>query len=112
MIAIDGAHLPRPGFGDAQVALTFTGEHIAVSIDDFRDYPEERLGRRTGLEFDRTRQWRDQNAAGLGLPPGVNDWAAAIADHSVVPLPCFGLVRLPAAPGRRKVFCGVLFTRP
>src|SRR5437660_762200 len=33
VIAIDGTHLPRPGFGDAEIALAFTREHIAIGVD-------------------------------------------------------------------------------
>ena len=39
-------------------------------------------------------QRRDQNAAGLGLPPGVDDRAAVIADHAIIPFPGFGIDRL------------------
>ncbi len=55
---------------------------------------EERLGRGAGLELGGAGQRRDQDAAGLGLPPGVDDRAAAIADHAVVPLPRFRIDRL------------------
>ncbi len=37
---------------------------------------------------------RDEDAAGLGLPPGVDDRAAALADDPVVPLPGLGVDRL------------------
>jgi hypothetical protein len=47
-----------------------------------------------GLEARRARERRDQDAAGLGLPPGVDDRAAVIADHAVVPLPGLGVDRL------------------
>jgi hypothetical protein len=39
-------------------------------------------------------QRRDQVAAGLGLPPGVDDRAALVADHAVIPLPGLGVDRL------------------
>ena len=39
-------------------------------------------------------QRRDHVAAGLGLPPGVDDRAAAAADGLVVPHPRFGIDRL------------------
>ena len=48
-------------------------EHLALGIDDLRLDAEERPRRGAGLEPDRAGQRRDQNAAGLGLPPGVDD---------------------------------------
>ncbi len=47
-----------------------------------------------GLSRDRAGQRRDQDAAGLGLPPGVDDRAAPLADHVVVPEPGLGIDRL------------------
>ena len=47
-----------------------------------------------GLSVGRAGQRRDQDAAGLGLPPGVDDRAAAVADHAVIPLPGFRIDRL------------------
>ena len=69
-------------------------QHLALGIDDLRHDAEERLGRRPGLLRDRARQRRDQDAAGLGLPPGVDDRAAAVAHHAVIPLPRFRIDRL------------------
>ena len=40
MVAIDRAHLARPGIGDAQIAAGGTFEHFAVGIDDFRLTPK------------------------------------------------------------------------
>ncbi len=72
----------------------FALQHLAVAVDDLRLDAEERLGRRAGLQRGRARQRRDQDAAGLGLPPGVDDRAAMLADHAVVPQPGFGIDRL------------------
>ena len=69
-------------------------QHLAFAIDDLRDDAEERPGRRAGLEPRRARQRGDQNPAGLGLPPGVDDRATAFADHAVVPLPRLRIDRL------------------
>ena len=49
VIAVDGAHLARPGFGDAEIALAFALQHVAVGIDDFRHHAEERPRRRARL---------------------------------------------------------------
>ncbi len=46
------------------------------------------------MSADGAGQRRDQDAAGLGLPPGVDDRAAPVADHAVVPQPGFGIDRL------------------
>ena len=55
--------------------------------------PGNGRGGRAGLER-RDRQWRDHEAAGLGLPPGIHDRAALLADHGVVPAPGFRVDRL------------------
>src|SRR3546814_16616776 len=55
---------------------------------------EERQRRRARRLIDGAGQRRDQDAAGLGLPPRIDDRAAAIADHPVIPLPRFGIDRL------------------
>ena len=56
-------------------------------------------------------QRRDQDAAGLGLPPGVDDRAAAVADDAVVPEPGFGIDRLAdRAEQAQRLARGVFFT--
>ena len=60
-----------------EIALAGALQHLAVGVDDLRHDAEERPCRRTGLELRRAGQRRDQDAAGLGLPPGVDDRAAA-----------------------------------
>src|SRR5690606_29644580 len=57
--------------------------------DDDRPNAEERPRCGAGLQRRRTRQRRDKDAAGLGLPPGVDDGAARVADDIVVPQPGF-----------------------
>src|SRR5690349_18697216 len=87
VIAIDRAHLARPRFADAEIALRRAVQNLAVGIDDFGHHAEERPRRRARLQLGRAGQWRDQDAAGFSLPPGVDDRAAAFADHAVIPLP-------------------------
>src|SRR5262249_35233055 len=94
MVAEHGAHQARPGIRDAQIAGCGAFEHFAFRVDDLRHHPEERPRRRAWLEPRRTGERRDQDAAGLGLPPGVDDRAAAVADHAVVPLPGLRIDRL------------------
>ena len=69
-------------------------QHLAVGIDDLRHDAEERPRRRAGLEPGRAGQRRDQDAAGLGLPPGIDDRAAPVADDAVIPFPSLGIDRL------------------
>ncbi len=94
MVAIHRAHLARPRIDDAEIAAVGAFEHLALGVDELRLAAEERLGRRARLEPGRAGQRRDENAAGLGLPPGVDDRAAAVADHAVIPFPGLGIDRL------------------
>ena len=55
---------------------------------------EERQRGRTGLGTPGTGQRRDQNAAGLGLPPGIDDRALLVTDVLVIPHPGLGVDRL------------------
>ncbi len=92
VVAVDGAHDGRPGTGDDQCALSRALDQGAVgNIYQGRHDTEERSGGGAGLEHGGTGQRRDQVAAGLRLPPGVDDGAALIADGPVVPLPCLGV---------------------
>src|SRR3546814_1123234 len=50
---------------------------------------------RTDTLFPYTTLFRsDHDAAGFSLPPGIDDRAAPVADHVVVPQPGFGIDRL------------------
>ena len=62
--------------------------------DDFRHDAEEGQARRAGLRGVRAGQRGQHDRAGLGLPPGVDDRAALLADVLVVPDPRFGVDRL------------------
>ena len=94
VVAEHGAHLARPAVFDDEVALAGAIELLALVVDDRGLHAEERQRSRARLEVDGTRQRRDQDAAGLGLPPGVDDRAAVVADHTVIPLPGLGVDRL------------------
>jgi hypothetical protein len=93
VIAVDGAHLARPGIEQHEVALGRAFEHDAVGIDDGRLHAEEAAGGRTGFLRYRAGSG-DQDAAGFGLPPGIDDRTTAFAHHAVIPLPGFGIDRL------------------
>ncbi len=89
VVAEHGARLTRPGVGDDQVALARAFLNLALGVDDLRNDAKEGSCRRPGFELGRSGQWGNENAAGLGLPPGVDDRAAAIADDAVIPFPGF-----------------------
>src|SRR5439155_17304483 len=40
---------------------------------------------------DRARNRSEHNVPGFGLPPGIDDWAAVVADHFAVPHPRLGI---------------------
>ena len=63
-------------------------------VDDLGHDAEERLGGRPGLELVAPGKRGDQDAAGLRLPPGVDDRAAAVADDPVIPFPRLRIDRL------------------
>ncbi|MNM79754.1 hypothetical protein D3C81_916990 [compost metagenome] len=94
VVTVDGTHLARPRVTDDQIAFGRAFQRFAIGTDQRGLHAEEGQCRRAGLQVDRTGQWRDQDAAGLGLPPGIDDGAARIADHFVVPAPGFRIDRL------------------
>ena len=67
---------------------------LALAVDDHRPHAGQRQGRRARLEHGRPRQRADQDAAGLGLPPGIDHRATALADDAVIPQPRLGIDRL------------------
>ena len=102
MIAVDRAHLPRPARLHAQISLDLLPrcpvDLGAVVVDDHRLDAEERIGCGTRLEVGGAGQWTEQDPPRLGLPPGIDDRAAAFADNVVVPAPGLGVDRLTHRP--------------
>src|SRR5215470_9715945 len=90
-IAPDTAQHPRPRLAQHQVArlrgFPLLVEHLGVDT-------RERQGRRAGLEDGQGRERRDEDVAGLGLPPRVHDRAAPAADDLPVPDPRLRVDRL------------------
>src|SRR5258708_17609465 len=78
MIAEHGAHLAGPRIRDAEIAARRAFEHLALRIHDLRNDAEERPRGRAGLEARGARQRRDKDAAGLRLPPGIDDRATGV----------------------------------
>jgi len=94
MVAIDRAHLAWPGIGQNKIARAGPFEEVSFEVDHFRLDPEEGPRRRAGLQIRRAGERRDEDAAGLGLPPGVEDRAAPITNNMIVPFPSFRIDRL------------------
>ena len=107
---------PGQEFGDDQISLTRAVLDLPLRVDNLWNDAEEWSCRRPGLEPGRPRQWRDENAAGLGLPPGVDDGAAAVANDAVIPFPSFRIDRLTNRAQKPKRgaarFLDRLFARP
>src|SRR5262249_49189397 len=93
VIAVDRAHLSRPRVDDAEIATRGAALNLAFGVDDFRLHAEERARCGSWLELGCAGQWRDEDAAGFGLPPRIGKRTAIVADDVVVPLPGFGIDR-------------------
>src|SRR5712672_2348579 len=93
VIAKNRTHHSRPRAGDTQISFAGTVDHIVVVVDDYRFNAEEGPRRRSRLQWRRARDRGDQDAAGFGLPPSVDDRAALLADMIVVPQPRLGVDR-------------------
>jgi hypothetical protein len=96
-IAPERPHLARPAVLHAQDTL---GRGLVdfltrLRVEQHRLHAEEGGRCRAGLELRRAGQRRDQVAAGLRLPPRVDDGATALADDLVVPVPGFRVDRFP-----------------
>ena len=111
MIFEDRPHLAGPAIGQDEIAGRCAFENIAIGIDqsglDTKEGP--RCG--AGFEGSRPRQGRDQNAAGFGLPPGIDNRAALFADHIVIPQPGFRINRLTNRAQNADRFATGLFDR-
>src|SRR5690606_19373880 len=94
LIAVHGTDLARPGLLDHQVAIGGTFELVAIVVYQCRDHTEQRAHGGAGLEVASTGQRGDQDGAGLGLPPGIDNRAATLANDLVVPFPYLGVDRL------------------
>ena len=112
VVAPDGAHLAGPAVGDAQIAACRALEHQTLGIDQLQLHAGQGSGRRARLQVGRARQGGDQNPAGLGLPPGVDDGAAALADDLMIPAPGLRIDRLADAAQQAQGFARRRLHRP
>ena len=87
MVAVEGAHLAGPGALQAQRPRRRPLQLPALVIHDARLHAEKGQGGGARLQGCGPRQGRDQDAAGLRLPPGVDDGATPLAHHMIIPLP-------------------------
>ena len=109
MVAINGAHLAGPGTLDAQGAGNGPVQFMALVVHQARLHAKTGPGSGTGFQCRGARVRGDEDAAGLGLPPGVGDGAAAVADYVVVPFPGFRVDRFADAAEHAQAAAIVLF---
>lgn len=88
-VSPDGAGHGGPGLFDDEEAAGAFGDFMAFAGDDGGLNAEEGSGGGAGFGGDGARDGGDHDAAGFGLPPGVNDGAAAVADLVAIPDPGF-----------------------
>src|SRR5688500_2564208 len=93
-VAPDGADHRRPRALDHQDAALALADRVTGLVDDIGDDARQRRLAGAGLQGVHAGERRDHVAAGLGLPPGVDDRAAAVADRLVVPAPGLRVDRL------------------
>ncbi len=103
-----------PRLEQHQIAFLAVGHGVARLIQHFGLLPKERARARARLER-HDRGGRDHKHARLGLPPGVDDGAAAVANDAVIPLPGLGVDRLAhraeQPQGRQVVLVGPAFAK-
>ncbi len=93
MIAKQRARLTRPGVVNHQVTFGCALKLIAFVVHQRRLHAEEGFGSGARFQLGGTRQRCDHEAAGFGLPPGINNRAATVANLFVIPLPGFRIDR-------------------
>src|SRR4051812_17021666 len=93
VVAVERAQHPGPRPAQGQVALLAAGV-VALLVDDSGLYARQRRAGRPRLHVLQPGQRGDEDRARLGLPPGVDNWAALAADHVVVPEPGLRVDRL------------------
>ena len=107
-IAKDAAQHAGPGLADDQMAALVGAGLLAFFRVDRGVNAGQGQGGRTGLERGGVGQRRDHDAAGLGLPPGIDDGQLRLADIEMVPHPGLGIDRL--AHGAQEAQAGEVVT--
>ena len=67
------------------------GDGAAFFCDHFRHNPKEGARGGAGLGRNRAGHGSDHDGPGFGLPIGIDDGAALLADHAVIPHPRLGI---------------------
>src|SRR4051812_47116905 len=93
VVPVERAQHPGPRPAQSQVALLGAGV-VGLLVDDLRLDARQRRAGRPRLHVLQPGQRGDEDRARLGLPPGVDNWAALAADHVVVPEPGLRVDRL------------------
>src|SRR5256885_6125023 len=107
LVALGIAEYPtqhgRPRFADHEIATAPRWHRVALVVEDGRVDGRERLGRGAWLERGDAGQRRDEDHAGLRLPPRVHHRRAVAADVLAIPDPGLGVDGLAdaAAPAPR-----------
>ena len=96
VIAINGACLARPAVRNAQIARCcaanmFIGKNSALIIDELRLDAKERPPCAARFHAMRAGQGCNHHAAGLCLPPCVDNGQFSLAHRCVIPTPSFGI---------------------
>src|SRR4029079_1763473 len=86
-VAVDPAEHGRPRSLQDEIAATPERHRRTVAVDDVGRDARERERGGTRFRDGHAGEWRDQDLAGLGLPPGVHDRRSVAADVLPVPQP-------------------------
>src|SRR5258708_1742080 len=88
MVAIGRTEDGWPGKFDTKIPVdAIPLQLFPLLVDEHRPHPRQRQRSMRRFFGRDTRQIRDKNAAGLGLPPRIDDRAAAFPDILVIPMP-------------------------
>src|SRR5690606_35558953 len=87
MVTVDRSQLAGPAAADGQVATARALDLLAIRVQQDGTHAKEGQGGRTWLEVDHAWQRRDHDRPGFGLPPCINNGAAAFTHHIEVPWP-------------------------
>src|ERR1035441_1735585 len=80
MVAVDGAGHRGPWLADDEQAAMAGRDVFSLLVDHLRLNAKEGPRGRAGLGGHGAGKGSDQNGASLGLPPGIDDGAAVVAD--------------------------------
>ena len=92
-IAVDGAGHGWPWFTNDEASGLVGFAFVALIIENNGIDSKEWQGGGAGDERGGTGDGGDHNGTGFGLPPGIDDGAAAAADFFIIPAPGFGVDR-------------------